>query len=136
MSSRPARTVAIAVGAAFVVAVGAAAAEYALDRDAVRQQAEVATGGNVERGEAAFARYGCGGCHTLRFVPQAQGKVGPPLTGIAQRAVIGGKLANNSVNLRLWIEHPQQVTPGTAMPDLGVDSADARDLAAFLYSRS
>ncbi|PRY20191.1 hypothetical protein CLV70_12572 [Pseudosporangium ferrugineum] len=29
---------------------------------------------------------------------------------------------------------PQAVEPGTAMPDLGVTSTDARDIAAYLFT--
>jgi cytochrome c1 len=67
-------------------------------------------------------------------VPQAQGKVGPPLANVGSRGIIGGRLENKPDNLRRWIEHPQAVSPGTTMPDLGVTPADARDISAFLYT--
>ena len=35
-----------------------------------------------------------------------------------------------------WIRDPQQVSPGTAMPDLDVGEGDARDITAFLYTRA
>ncbi|HEY1606282.1 MAG TPA: c-type cytochrome [Allosphingosinicella sp.] len=101
-----------------------------------RAKAEAMTGGNVARGRLAFARYGCGGCHRLSGVAPANGRVGPPLDGIGARATIAGRLANEPGNLERWIQNPRKVTPGTAMPDLGVTPADARDLAAFLYSRT
>jgi len=31
---------------------------------------------------------------------------------------------------------PQQVSPGTAMPNLNVGAGDARDITAFLYTRA
>jgi len=34
--------------------------------------------------------------------------------------------------LVLWVRHPKQVKPLTAMPDMGVSEADARDIAAYL----
>ena len=49
---------------------------------------------------------------------QANGLVGPPLDGIAERAIIAGKLANNPANLSRWISSPQSVVPGNAMPDM------------------
>ncbi|HEX5181729.1 MAG TPA: c-type cytochrome [Allosphingosinicella sp.] len=94
------------------------------------------TGGNVARGKLAFARYGCGGCHRLSGIARAHGGVGPPLDGVGARAIVAGKLENRPGNLERWIENPQKVTPGTAMPNLGVTPADARDLAAFLYTRT
>jgi cytochrome c len=33
-----------------------------------------------------------------------------------------------------WIQHPQALSPGTAMPELGVNDQQARDIAAYLYS--
>jgi cytochrome c1 len=33
-----------------------------------------------------------------------------------------------------WIRNPQQVSPGTAMPDLKVGEEDARDITTFLYA--
>jgi len=33
-----------------------------------------------------------------------------------------------------WLQHPQQIDPKNAMPDMGVTDQDARDLAAFLYT--
>jgi cytochrome c len=60
--------------------------------------------------------------------------VGPPLTMFAQRAYIAGQLPNEPDNLIRWIQDPQTVEPGTAMPDLGVDTSTARDMAAYLYT--
>jgi cytochrome c1 len=34
-----------------------------------------------------------------------------------------------------WIQHPQAINPKTAMPELGVTEAQARDIAAYLYSQ-
>jgi cytochrome c2 len=106
------------------------------DRNDLRVHASAATGGDPSRGEAMFVQYGCGGCHRLAHVRKANGAVGPPLDGIATRAVIAGKLANKPDELERWIRDPQAVTPGTAMPDLNVGERDARDIAAFLYTRT
>lgn len=100
------------------------------------KRAEALTGGNSERGQAAFLKYGCGGCHAVRGQPQASGLVGPPLDGIGARAIIAGRLENKPENLRRWIMDPQAVSPGTAMPRLGVTPEDSRDIAAFLYTRT
>jgi cytochrome c2 len=72
----------------------------------------------------------------LGGIPQAHGSVGPPLDGIGGRAIVGGKLENKPDNLEMWLQNPQKVTPGTAMPNLGVTPADSRDLAALLYTRT
>jgi cytochrome c len=98
-------------------------------------KAQAMTMGSVPRGEQAFGKYGCGGCHTVHHIPAASGTVGPPLDGVAARAIIGGRLSNTPDHMRQWIENPQAVSPGTAMPNLGVTKQDSRDLAAFLYTR-
>ena len=50
--------------------------------------------------------------------------------------MIAGKLPNSPDNLEQWIRDPQAITPGTDMPDLNVGKRDARDIAAFLYTRA
>jgi cytochrome c len=102
----------------------------------VIKRAEALTGGNSERGQAAFQKYGCGGCHSVKGQSGASGLVGPPLDGIGARAIIAGRLENKPENLRRWIIDPQAVSPGTAMPRLGVTVEDSRDIAAFLYTRT
>jgi cytochrome c2 len=108
--------------------------KYAEQRDRMRMHATVAVGGNPARGEAMFIQYGCGSCHALNGVRTATGMVGPPLDGVALRVIIGGHLANNPDNMERWIRNPQQVSPGTAMPDLKVGEEDARDITTFLYA--
>jgi putative membrane protein len=97
-------------------------------------QAMQLTGGSAERGRVAFRTYGCGTCHSAAGVPGANGLVGPPLDGIGARAYVAGVLTNTPANLERWIQSPRQVDSLTAMPDMGVTPADARDLAAFLYT--
>ena len=124
------------VGLLVVVALVAIIREYAQERTQLRGHAAAETGGDPRRGEAMFIQYGCGSCHALQNVRNATGMVGPPLDGIALRVIIGGHLANNPANMQKWIRDPQQVSPGTAMPDLSVGAEDARDINAFLYTRA
>jgi cytochrome c2 len=120
----------------FAVAMIGIIYKYAEQRDRMRMHAAVAVGGNPARGEAMFIQYGCGSCHALKGVRTATGMVGPPLDGVALRVIIGGHLANNPDNMERWIRNPQQVSPGTAMPDLKVGEEDARDITTFLYARA
>ena len=126
----------IAPLALLAAAAAAGIADYRYEQHDVKKRAEAITGGSVARGERAFVRYGCGGCHTVTGVTQAQGRVGPPLDGVGGRAMIAGRLENKPGALRRWIMDPQGVSPGTAMPDLGVTQPDARDISAFLYTQS
>jgi cytochrome c1 len=90
--------------------------------------------GYPERGARLIQQYGCGSCHTVPGVDRADGLVGPPLTRFGARSYIAGELANNADNLGRWIQDPQSVEPGTAMPNLGISEVDARDIAAYLFT--
>jgi cytochrome c len=93
-------------------------------------------GGDPRRGAAAIGRFGCGSCHVIPGIRGADGTVGPPLTDFAHRGFIAGELSNNGDNLIRWIMDPQGVEPGTDMPDLDIGEADARDIAAYLFTLS
>jgi cytochrome c len=97
-------------------------------------RAAAMTGGDPWRGRAALLRYGCQACHTIPGIPGARAVVGPPLTGIADRVYLAGKLPNTAENMERWIRHPREVDSRTAMPDTGVTEQDARDIAAYLYT--
>ncbi|HET8655645.1 MAG TPA: c-type cytochrome [Longimicrobiaceae bacterium] len=93
----------------------------------------------VQRGDAGagaklIRHYGCGSCHTIPGIRAAAGLVGPPLIHWSRRGVIAGQLPNTAADLVRWIQNPQSVEPGTAMPNLGVSEAQARDIAAYLYT--
>lgn len=90
--------------------------------------------GDVERGRQLIADYGCHACHSVPGVPGAAALVGPPLDDWAGRHYIAGTLANTPENLRYWIQFPQDVEPGTAMPNLNVTELDAQDITAYLYT--
>lgn len=91
-------------------------------------------GGDPELGRDALRSYGCISCHSVPGVRGPDTYVGPPLDAWAQRSYIAGSLENNPDNLIYWIQFPDAVEPGTAMPTLGVSEEDARDIAAYLYT--
>ena len=78
--------------------------------------------------------YGCQACHTIPGVTGAETWVGPPLLHWSRRVYIAGELPNTPANLMKWIQHPPQIEPKTAMPDMGVTEQDSRDIAAYLYT--
>jgi cytochrome c len=91
-------------------------------------------GGDVARGRDALVRYGCTSCHTIPGIRGADAVVGPPLDDWADRWYIAGLLVNDPDNLIHFIQAPQSVLRGGAMPDMGVTTSDARDMAAYLYT--
>ena len=90
--------------------------------------------GDIVRGQELLSTYACVTCHVIPGVPGTQGHVGPPLTDWTRRGYIAGRLPNEPDNLIRWIENPQAIDPGTAMPVLGVTEEEARDMAAYLYT--
>ncbi len=119
-------TVRVVAIAFLLCAVGGAAS--------CRDAPSVVPGGSVARGKATITALGCGSCHTIAGIPGARGLVGPPLTGVGNRSILAGELANTPENMMHWVEDPPSVEPNTDMPNLGVTPAQARDIAAYLYT--
>ena len=99
-----------------------------------RDEAAGMSGGDPARGADSIAVRGCGGCHAIEGIPGARGTVGPALDRLAFRGILPGGAPNTTRNLLFWIRFPQQVSPGTALPDLDIPENEARDIAAYLYS--
>jgi cytochrome c2 len=88
--------------------------------------------GNAPRGAKLIASTGCGACHSIRGIENAHGLVGPPLDNIGARTIIAGLLPNTPENMERWLEAPQRIVPGNAMPDMGLSQGDAADITAYL----
>jgi cytochrome c2 len=81
----------------------------------------------AKRGQDHIQYYGRGSCHTIPGVPGAHATVGPPLDQMANEVT-----SRESCPIRRPIQHPEQIHPGTAMPELGVTPQDAKEIAAYL----
>ena len=91
--------------------------------------------GNPVAGRALFATKGCAGCHGVVGMASANGITGPNLSNVTLRPRLANEaIENNPETMVKWIMDPPAMKPGTAMPKLGVNEQEARDLAAFLYS--
>ncbi len=101
---------------------------------AYREANRITGGGNAELGKETIRRYGCQGCHSIPGIRDARGVVGPPLDHLSQRIYLAGELPNTPQNLMHWIQHPHDIHPRTAMPEMGVTEQDARDISAYLYT--
>jgi cytochrome c2 len=112
----------------------ALAAVSACQQVELERKAQAMTGGSPRRGKAAIGKYGCGTCHTIPGVAGASALVGPNLEQVASRMYVAGVLPNTPDNMIRWIQHPRDVDPLTAMPNLGVTDQDARDIAGYLYT--
>jgi mono/diheme cytochrome c family protein len=94
--------------------------------------AQLKAHGNANKGFELIQTYGCASCHMVPGLGEA--RVGPPLTGFAERQYIAGWLVNVPSNAVAWITNPKQFKPGTLMPNLNVQPADALHIAAYLYT--
>jgi cytochrome c len=91
-------------------------------------------GGDPQHGKSLIQSYGCAACHVIPGIDSMGSNVGPPLEKMALRAYVGGVLPNTPEDLVRWLRNPPAVDPRTAMPNLGVSEAEARDMAAYLYT--
>ena len=123
---------------AFVVALPLVSpADYRSRAAAARPRAprvETLLPADARRGEAAIHQYACATCHVIPGVVGASKPVGPPLTAMAARATVGGVVPNTPENLERFLTDPQALSPGSAMPALGLREQDARDIAAYLLT--
>jgi cytochrome c oxidase subunit 2 len=87
------------------------------------------------RGEQLFASSNCVNCHTVAGTPAAA-RVGPDLTHIGSRSVLGAGVQENSpTELARWIRDPQSVKPGVLMPSYAnLTEDDLTVLAAYVWS--
>jgi cytochrome c2 len=100
----------------------------------MKARAVALTAGDPDLGRRLAQRYGCASCHTIPGVPGADGQVGPSLQGFAARVYVGGVAANTPDRLIQWLEDPRSLDPKTAMPSTGMSRAEARHVAAYLYT--
>jgi cytochrome c len=96
----------------------------------------LSTSWSASRGKALIEYYGCGSCHVIGGVPDANGHVGPPLTNFGRRYhQIAGVLPNTPRNVVRWIMNPPQFVPKVDMPVLGIGPQGAGDITAYLYGQ-
>jgi cytochrome c1 len=122
-----------AVQLGFILAVILSLTACAGDVNGVPEP-RAASDNSIIAGRRLLANYGCGSCHAIPGVPGADAMVAPPLNCFYQRTYIAGHLPNTKENLMKWIQTPQEIEPGTAMPDLGVSEEDASNIADYLYN--
>jgi len=119
-----------AAGAAMIGLAGAGLLACAEKATPARQ----IIGADPERGLAVIDREACGACHDIPGVAWPRGQVGGSMKGFADRALIAGRFPNRPDVLVRWLRDPPSLSPTTAMPATGLNEAQARDVAAYLYT--
>lgn len=75
-------------------------------------------------GRRVFEKNACMNCHAVAGTP-ADGRFGPDLTHLMSRVTIAAGAAKNTHdNLRLWIQNPSAIKPGSLMPAMQLSDAD------------
>ncbi len=88
----------------------------------------------VQAGEQVFLTSACVYCHTIRGT-NASGTLGPDLTHLASRQMIGaGVLPNTPGNLAGWVVNSQAIKPGNLMPAMQLDPTQLQAILAYLQS--
>ena len=86
----------------------------------------------ISQGLRVFETSACINCHTVAGTV-ASGHFGPDLTHLMSRDTIAaGAAPNTPDNLRLWIQNPDAIKPGSLMPAMQLSDQDLNSLAAYL----
>ncbi|WP_426052101.1 c-type cytochrome [Brevundimonas sp. SL161] len=94
----------------------------------------VIEGGDASHGLIVMKRVGCAACHRVPGVAWPTGKVGGSLDGFAGRSLIAGRFPNQPDTLVRWLRDAPSLSSETGMPPMPITDADARDIAAYLYT--
>jgi len=76
----------------------------------------------------------CAACHQVPGIAGANGRVGPSLAQIWRQQIIAGHFANTPTDMSNWIEHPQRLLPGDAMPEMGLSHEQVSKIVDYLYT--
>ncbi len=83
-------------------------------------------------GRRVFERTACLNCHAIGGT-NGTGRFGPDLTHLmSRRTIASGAAENNSQNLRLWIQNPDAIKPGSLMPAMKLSDAELDALVRYL----
>jgi cytochrome c oxidase subunit II len=87
---------------------------------------------SVDTGRQVFEHTACINCHAIAGTP-ANGRFGPDLTHLMSRATVAaGAAENTQENLRLWIQNPDAIKPGSLMPAMKLSDSDLNSLVNYL----
>lgn len=83
------------------------------------------------RGQELFEAKGCLQCHAI--TPDGK-SMGPNLNNFANRDRVASFRPNTEEWLAKWLDNPQEVKPGSTMPDVGLTQDEIDALVEYLYS--
>ncbi len=97
-----------------------------------RQQQPAMDDEKEAAGRHVFESTACINCHAIAGT-NANGRFGPDLTHLMSRQTIAsGAIQNTPQHLRLWIQNPDSIKPGSLMPAMKLSDADLEALVRYL----
>src|SRR6266850_2583103 len=104
------------------------------DRWARQQAAAARDDGRVAEGRRVFEQTACINCHTVSGTA-ANGRFGPDLTHLMSRSTIAsGAAPNTTEQLRLWIQNPKAIKPGSLMPAMKLSDPELNQVVQYMQS--
>jgi cytochrome c oxidase subunit II len=86
----------------------------------------------VATGRKVFETTACVNCHAIAGT-NGTGRFGPDLTHIMSRRTIASGAADNTPeNMKLWIQDPDAIKPGSLMPAMKLSDADLDALVRYI----
>jgi cytochrome c oxidase subunit II len=86
----------------------------------------------VIAGRRVFETTACINCHAISGTA-ATGRFGPDLTHLmSRRTIASGAAENTRENLRLWIENPDAIKPGSLMPAMNLTDAELDAVVRYM----
>jgi cytochrome c oxidase subunit II len=83
-------------------------------------------------GRRVFETTACINCHTINGTA-ANGRFGPDLTHLmSRRTIASGATENTTEKLRLWIQNPDAIKPGSLMPAMKLSDAELDALVRYM----
>src|ERR1700731_3634665 len=96
------------------------------------QQKPAVEDAGATAGRRVFEGNACMNCHAVAGT-RANGRFGPDLTHLMSRATIAAGVAKNTHdNLRLWIQNPSAIKPGSLMPAMKLSDADLNAVVSYM----
>jgi cytochrome c oxidase subunit 2 len=96
------------------------------------EKSPAAINNSAQQGRQIFETTACVNCHAISGTV-ADGRFGPDLTHLMSRDTIAsGAAPNTPEQLKLWIQNPDAIKPGSLMPAMQLSKKDLDALTAYL----
>lgn len=92
------------------------------------------SGADPDEGLRLIRTNGCGACHAIPDAVWPEGRTGGSLAGIGARPMFAGRLPNQPAIMIAFVRDAPSLLPDTGMPPMPLTEAEARDIAAYLYT--